>query len=733
VEKERMQAGLGAREEMYRRYLNIERLILGGEVEPHWMADGDAFWYAEGAPDETVIYKVDPEAKTKTPLFDTSQLRRALADALGHKPPYEGLPFQDFEFVEDESAIVFAVEGRKFRCRLEDYAIEALPTPTEEEKVRTTPRRVRKGKYAGAPDVMEVRSPDGSWFAGGEDHNVYLRSTYDGRKQPLTDDGVEEYGWDLEGAQWSPDSRKLAVLKLDNRGVLKMPIVHWLKPTEEVEWVYYTKAGGPMTQTELHIIDALSRRAVRVETGEELDQIIHPVGWRFDGSEFLFYRIDRAWKRLDLMAADPRTGAARVVVTEAQDTFVLGLEFSRVELLTLLKDNGRFIWRSERDGWAHFYLYDLQGDLIHRLTEGEFPVERVLAVDEEAGWVYFTAHAEKRPYDTHLYCVNLEGNGFARLTEGIGQHEVQFSPSKKFFLDTHSSIDRPPVVELRRADGELLDTLSEADITALEGLKWHPPEEFVVKAADGETDLYGVMIKPYDFDSEKKYPVLDYIYNGPQTTWVPRTFRPSTWPRLGEHALALAQLGFILFVVDGRGTIQRGKAFQDVAYGNFGRNEIPDHVAALKQLAEDRPYMDLERVGIFGRSWGGYMTVRAMVTASDVYHVGIANNPVVDLYDHMASAIEPYMGLRQNDPEGYEYASSRRLAGNLTGKLLLVHGTSDVNATFSATMKMVEALTRAGKPYDLMVVPDQDHHFDGASERYWRDSLCRYFEEHLKP
>jgi dipeptidyl aminopeptidase/acylaminoacyl peptidase len=354
-------------------------------------------------------------------------------------------------------------------------------------------------------------------------------------------------------------------------------------------------------------------------------------------------------------------------------------------------------------------------------------------VDEKLGWVYFTAHGDQqRPYDTHLYRVNLDGKKFTRLTEGTGQHRIiQFAPSREFFLDTHSSIERPPAVDLRRADGTLLQTLSRANIDALkEELKWNPPEEFVVKAADGKTDLYGNLYKPYDFDPNKKYPVIEVNYA--RGTVVSHNFiRDSR----GVQAQALAQLGFVTFVVDGRGTPKRGKEFQDVVYGNLGRHEIPDHVATLRQLAEERPYMDLSRVGIYGYSAGGYFTTRAMLLAPDVYHVGIAGAPPVDAYG-WAHLNERLMGLPEKNKQGYEYASNLRLAGNLKGKLLIIHPTSDVNIPFSQTMKMVEALIRAGKPYDLLVFPEQNHspaQWSETTRRYMQDAIRRYFQEYLKP
>ena len=722
------------REAMYRRYLEFASYVKGGSIEPHWMADGSSFWYAEGGPANTVIWKVDPKVNTKTPLFDTARLRQALTPFLGHEPPYQGLPFDKFTFVDGEKAVKFSLEGQEFILQLDTYTITLAPALSEEEKKRLVPRVVRKSFPRTASDVVEVLSPDGRWFAGLKEHNLWLRSTYDDRTVQLTTDGVKDYEWDRWGslypwAQWSPDSFKLAVKKVDYRKVPKIPVVHWLKPREEVEWVRHSRAGEPIHQSELYIVDVYSKRKVRVDTGEEPDQYIYFLEWRPDGSEFFFLRTDRLWKTLDLMAADPITGSTRVVVTETQKTF---LRPSR-RRLTLLEDGERFIWMSERDGWDHLYLYTIGANLVRRLTEGAFPVMRVEAVDLKAGYVYFTAHGEpQRPYDTHLYRVSLAGKVFTRLTEAKGQHDIEFSPSKGFFLDTHSSVVRPPVAELRSADGTLLQTLSTGNIDALkEELKWKPPEEFVVKAVDGKTDLYGVLYKPYDFDPNKKYRVIEHIYAGPQTTWVPRTFTIEQGT-IKKMAQPLAQLGFIVFIVDGRGTPERGKEFQDVVYGNFGRHEIPDHVATLRQLAEERSYMDLSRVGIFGGSWGGYFTLRALLLAPDVYHVGIASAPAVELSDRRRN-IERQMGPPQNNKEAYDYASNVRLAGSLKGKLLLICNTLDVNATFSETMKMVEALIRAGKPYDLIVLPEQNHWPSGASRTYWREAIRRYFQEHLKP
>ncbi|HYN81776.1 MAG TPA: DPP IV N-terminal domain-containing protein [Gemmatimonadaceae bacterium] len=725
------------REAMYHRYLEFPSHVKGGSITPHWMEDGSSFWYAEGLPANTLIWKVDPGANTRTPLFDTARLRQSLTPLIGREPPYQGLPFAEFTFLDGEKAVKFTVENKEFILHLDTYKIIRAPTLSGEQKIQLVPQ------------AAEVPSPDGHWFAGIKDYNLWLRSTDNGRRVQLTSDGVKDYEWMVRGrsaAHWSPDGSKLAVTKVDYRKVPKIPIVHYLNPAEEVEWITWPRmAGKPKEQLELFIIDIASKRKVRVDAGGDPGQNISLLAWSSNSSELLFLRNppyardDLGVLKMELMAANAATGSTRIVLTH-DEAFVL----RQTPFTTLLEDGAGFIWLSQRSGWKHLYLYDMNGTLIRQLTKGEFPVVRVVSVDQKAGWIYFVAHGDRqRPYDTHLYRVNMEGQGFTRLTEAPGQHDlqifgrflhrVQFAPSKQFFLDTHSTTARPPAVELRRADGALLQTLSKANIDGLKDLKWSPPEEFVVKAADGSTDLYGVLYKPYDFDPNKKYPVIEHIYGG--LSIVPRTFADiSEREGGGVWSQAMAQLGFITLIVDGRGPFiggARGREFESVTYGTWGRYEIPDHVATLKQLAEKRPYMDLTRVGIQGNSLGGYYAIRAMLQAPDVYHVGIGVAPITDLYEHPNHG---QLGPPETNKEAYAYASNLLLAGNLRGKLLLMHGTSDVEVPFSHTMRMVDALNRAGKRYDLIVLPKWGHWVPGNMlEDYRLEAYRSYFQEHLKP
>ncbi|MBE3123794.1 MAG: DPP IV N-terminal domain-containing protein [Planctomycetes bacterium] len=733
---ERPKVAPPGREDIYRRAWQISSLIKGGVITPRWMADGNSFWYAEGAPDHTVIYRFDPTSRAKTPLFDAARLRGALVPVLGHELPYRGLPFDTFAFLDQERSVKFAVDGDEYVMSMATYAISKVTPPSRQERARSEPRVVRVDPVG--PITSEILSPDGRWLLGEKDSNLYVRSTYDGREVPLTTDGVEYYDWRIghignnrtSSAKWSRDSSQVGVLKRDDREVWKLPIMNQLKQNDEVFFHPWTKAGGRQGLTELYVIDIRSGTKVKAQIPDDHDRYIIMIGWLPDGSELLFNLMNRDFKKLQILAMNPVTGAVRTVVEETQPTFIKGLNrFPAWDrgLFTLIDGGKQFIFISERDGWDHLYLYTIDGTLVRRLTTGEFPVLQVQAVDMKGRWVYFTAHAEPQLYDTHIYRVGLDGKGFARLTEGEGLHAAVFSPSMAYFVDSHSSFTQPPTVDVRTTDGKQALTLAKADVSDLTALGFKPPEEFIIKAADGKTDLYGVIYKPHDFDPAKKYPVVENIYAGPLVPWVTRGY----FRGRAAYSQSLAELGFVVVLLDGRGSTDRGKAFQDVVYGNFGKHEIPEHAAGLRQLGATRPYMDMSRVGVVGGSCGGYFTIRALLTAPDVYHVGVAYAPVVTLEDNFGPTIEPYMNLPQNNRAGYEYGSLLPLAGNLKGQLLIIHGTWDLDANFSGTMKMSEAFIRAGTFFDLIVMPGIQHGPHGLSMQYWYDAEAKYLVEHL--
>lgn len=700
-------------------------LVKGGSVHPGWLPDG-GFWYARSVDGVREVIEASPEGHK--PFFKVAQLRAALEVAYGKPLEDKGVPFSSFELAGGKAQ--FRFEGKQWSLDLGTYTVTELEREPASARKHHRAARLRDGFAAGSPAVMESASPDGSWFLGDDEENLFLRAAGSEEREPLTRDGDEDHPWTCQGAQWTSDGERIVVLRRNHVDVGRLPVVDWVsEPFGQVEFHPYTKAGGVMSRTELHVLDRESGEVLQLAGTGEDDCYVDPLGFDDDEEELWWLRMDRRYRELKVQASNLATGVTRTVLTETSETFIGALHYQvdKANYLTRLGED-RFLWISERDGWRHLYNYDGEGQLLGQLTRGDWEVERVVDVHPDAGWVYFLGHAEPNPYETHLYRVKLDGSGFARLSEGAGEHAPRFAPDHTSFVDVWSSPTSPPRSEYRLADGTLLSVLEEADVGALPGAGWRAPRPFVTKAADGATDLHGLLYVPYDFDPRRRYPVIDYIYNGPFTKWVPRTFLDGR----SLQAQALAQLGFVVLIVDGRGTIGRGKAFQDVVYRNWGRNEIPDHAATLKQLARGRPWMDTTRVGMTGGSWGGYMTLRAILSHPDVYHVAVAIAAVADLYDHASVPIEGYMGLPEDDPQGYEYASCLRLADQLEGKLLIIHGTADVNATWSASMKMAHALVQAGKLHDFCVLPNADHWAMGKHGSYLQQLQQEYFIEHLR-
>ena len=738
------------REAAYQRHLDFGSLIEGGSITPNWMPDGNSFWYAEGGPQNTVIHRVDPGTGSVDELFDTPRLRAVLTEALGHEPAGLGVPFRQLSFAGD-SSVQFTVAGQTFVLNLDTYAVERRRAPSSlslvsylvSETERATPKTFVREVFQGlGPRPYPERlSPDGQWFVGLDNHNLMLRATVDGRVVPLTDDGNEFEQWDVETTlwnPWSPDAQRLVVARIDSRGMPRIPTIKWLKPLEEAEFIPTMLAGGELYDTRLHILDLHTRTPMPVEQDTTADYYYRVLTWLPDGSEVVFARYNRVMNRVDVQAADAATGAVRTLATETSETFVTHHHDTVWGARTgfwLLPDASGFILVSERDGWRHLYLYDLDGNVVRRLTEGDFPVESVVSVDQENGWVYFTAQTDpERPYDLHLNRVTLDGTDWSQLTEGKGRHTVAMAPSHGYFVDTYSSVDTPPRTVLRRADGELVRTLGEADIGRLREAGWTPPREVVVKAADGQTDLWVTMYLPHDFDPARSYPVVEYIYGGPQTTTRPMDFGGdpfglgSDFSRMANFNRALANMGFVVVILDARGTPGRSKAFHDVIVKNWGKPVVADHAAAIRQLIDRFDFLDGDRVGIMGASWGGYYSTRAILEEPDLYKVSISEVPGYDMYAfHL---YEPYLGMPQQNRDHYEAGNVFRMAPNLKGKLLLIGGINDT-ATQADLFQMSETLVRAGIQHDMMVYANTGHGALGQTGEYNFELKKDYFVKHL--
>lgn len=548
--------------------------------------------------------------------------------------------------------------------------------------------------------------------------------------------GAQNYEWNLPPLAWSRDHRLFVATRVDSRDVHRVPIVDYSSAVERVTMAPYPKTGTPLPVTELYIVDPSSSvsRPVQLDTR---DAYIWFLGWRHTVSEAIVMRLSRTGKKLDLFAVNGATGAARVLVSdERPSTFVGALDFITGDWpsqVTPLPDESGFLWLSERDGWRHVYYYGYDGALKKKVTSGAFPVQRVVNIDSARKQIYVLASGDSlNPYDRHVYRVGLDGKGFTALTKAPGQHDPAFSSSNNFFIDSYSSLTQPQTVELRRADGTLIKTLGQTPAAALGEGGYSPPVPFRVKAADGTTDLYGVLYRPVDFDSTKKYPIVDYIYGGPwvavhQTTYMPTGVTAA----MQRIAASLAQTGLVVAMLDARGTPGRSKSFQDANYGHIGTMEIADHVAALRALGRTRPYMDTTRAGIAGHSWGGYFAINGMLTAPEFFKVGYAGAPG-DLTE-AASINEPNMGMPSENSAGYQAGSNAAHASQLRGKLKIMHGTSDVNSSLSSTMRMIQALIDANKKFDLLVMPGQPHQPQGPAGRYYREDLRRFMAINLIP
>ncbi len=743
-------AGPSAQDEaVYRRYLDFDQLVRGGRVTPNWLPDGSTFWYAQGDPNNRQIVKLDPATNAETPLFDVQRLRSVLREALGHDPIGAGVPFDQFQLLGPRTAS-FAMEGSTYHLDLDSYTLQRQLPPTafsialvRSEAERTAVGMFMREKFMGLGPVPspEAMSPDGRWIAGIDGNNIVMRATVDGQRVAFTDDGTPKAFWDVEAAlwsPWSPDGQHLAVFKQYTEGMARIPSIHWLKPLEQVQEVITIPAGGVLNRSELYLVDIFSHRPLLVDLGDTTDKYLRVLTWLPDGSELILARYNRVMSRVDILAVNALTRAVRTVMTEQSKTFLTnqheaiwgGGSSSAGTGFTLLPDGSGFIWNSERSGWDHLYYYDMKGKLVRQLTSGNWRAKDVLRVDQAGGWVYFTGHGDQaRPYDTHLYRVGLDGKGFAQLTEGQGQHAVNISPSAKYFTDIYSKVDVPSKTVLRKADGTLIRTLGEADISALKAVGWVAPKEYVVKAADGTTDLWVTMYFPYNFDANKKYPVVEYLYAGPQTTMRPMDFGDgAAFYRGANFNRALANLGFIVLTLDARGTPERSKAFHDVVYMNWGQFEIADHAGAIRQLGQQLKFLDMDRVGLFGGSWGGHFAFRGMTQAPDLYKVGISQVPGFD--PRRFTLYEVYLGMPQDHKAAYDAADVFPLASKLEGDLLLVGGTNDTG-TETDLFKMSETLIRLGKQHQTMSYPNTGHGAMGKSGEYDMELKKRYFVDHL--
>jgi dipeptidyl aminopeptidase/acylaminoacyl peptidase len=731
---------------------HTQRLVSGDQVQPQFIRGSDRFWYRNKTAAGAEFVLVDPVANRRAPLFDHARLAAAMTLAADTAFDAAALPFTTFTFGDDgenERVIEFNAVRKRFACDLGRYACTIGDT---------LPNTARF-----------VRSPDKRLEAFIHQRNVWVRNAVTkGDSVQLTTDGVEHNGYGLTeprptqlrsggpdnrtpNLRWSPDSKRLAVLRQDERHVAHM---HYISYTPQrprhFSQPYALPGDTAVPHPRVHLIDVASKANVVADLPVRPNLLsiggsVRDSAWTADGGTVHLSWLMRGSKAAYLAAVDAATGEARIIARDTGKTYVEIANPQDPASFYVTKDRAHAFWWSERDGWGHLYRFDgrgvdslapVAGSTLRRtpepqlqLTSGDWQVGQISHVDEAAKQVYFTARGRDGfLYYPKLYRVNFDGTGLTLLTPEDGFHTITFSPSGKYVVDQYSRIEAAPTTVLREArTGRVIRTLEEADVSRLAEAGWTPAQVVTVKARDGVTDLYGVLYLPPGLDSTKRYPIISHIYPGPQVGSV------GSWQfKGGSEPHALAQLGFIVLQLDHLGTPLRSKAFHDNYYGFFGDNGLPDHITAIQQLAARHAFIDLGRVGIFGHSGGGFASTDAMLRFPDFFHVAVSGAGNHDNRSYNIYWAEKYQGLMLRDSlrrtDNFANSANQLMAKNLKGKLLLMHGDMDDNVHPAMTVQVVDELIKANKSFDLVWAPNRAH---SLNEPYFIRRRWDYFVQHL--
>ena len=757
-------------------------MLFSTTVDPHWFQQGNNFWYQYKTSEGTFWYVVNPTARTKNLLFDREEMAAQLTEIV--QDPFEArqLPIRKLKAKEDGRTFTFEVQSTrdakpkkgekkgKGKAKKEvfyfsyDYPTRKLTHLKDKEE---EPKRLAWGSI----------SPDKKTVVYAKDLNLYKMSYEDYLKAKkdekdstiveiqLTTDGQEDFGYGVprnvlntdticNGKRrgvygvWSPDSRHFVMTVSDNRAVKPLWVINVMaQPRPTLETYKYQMPGekeAPIVHT--YLFDMQNNTRKEIKTAAYKDQTISlqykPMEqkqrdmeervsvWLGDNNRFFLTRSSRDLYRIDVCSYTIGEDSIVPVIKERMNTY------QETRPLKTLSGGKELIQWSERDGWAHLYLYDDKGNLKNRITKGPWHVEEILKVDEKARVIYFTANGrnkDENPYYEHLYRVNADGTGLKQITKGDFFHQTEVDDDARFVVDNYSRINTIPTAVLLDNNGNKVMDLQESDFSQLFANGYKFPELFTVKAADGVTDLYGVMYKPFNFDSTKVYPIVDYVYPGPQ---VEAVYYPFT--RMSPRTDRLAQAGFIVISVGQRGGHpSRSKWYHNWGYGNMRDYPLADHKYAIEQLANRHSFIDIDKVGIHGHSGGGFMSTAAMCQYPDFFKAAVscAGNHDNTIYNRWWS--ETHHGVKEQITEKgdttfvYKIATNPQIAKNLKGHLLLIHGDIDNNVHPGNTMRVVDALIRAGKRFDMLMLPQQRHSFGDMNEYfYWR--LVDYFSEHLK-
>ena len=746
----------------------VDKMLFSTTVDPHWFQQGQAFWYHYKTSDGDAWYVVDPVARSKQPLFDRDWMAARLTEIV--QDPYSArhLPIRDLQAKEDGKTFTFWVESKQGEKKdtlyfSYNYQNKQL-LKTEKDELD------KQLEWASV-------SPDKQTVVFAKDMNLYRMSYADYQKAKrneqdstivevqLTHDGVKDYGFGqpysllntdtlCNGKRrhpgylaWSPDSRRFAIVRTDDRAVKELWVINAMAmPRPTLETYKYQMPGEKESSIDHLLLFDLSDNSYReIATSAFKDQSLNlsrrpreerqrgqkevASVWLGDENRFFVTRSSRDLHRIDVCSYTIGEDSIRPIIQERLNTYI------ELRPLAALKGGKELVHWSERDGWAHLYLYDDQGHLKNRITSGPWHVDGIVKVDEARRVVYFLANGREKgenPYYEHLYRVNLDGSGLQLVSAGDYFHEVRMDDPCQYVVDNYSRVNTIPATDLLDNMGRKVMTLEQSDFSQLLAAGYQFPEPFQVKAADGVTDLYGVMYKPFDFDSTKVYPIIDYVYPGPQVEATVYPFKKMT-----VRTDRLAQAGFIVISVGNRGGHpSRSKWYHNYGYGNLRDYGLADQKAAIEQLAVRHPFIDIHRVGIHGHSGGGFMSTAAILQYPDFFKVAVscAGNHDNTIYNRWWS--ETHHGVREKVTEEgdttfvYSIKSNPELAKRLKGHLLLVHGDIDNNVHPGNTTRVVDALIRANKRFDMLVLPQQRHHFGDMDEYfYWR--LVDYFSRYL--
>ena len=717
-----------------------EHGVYKSQVVPHWFAGGSKFWYRNDLPGgarEFIL--VDAEKGSRGPAFDAGRLAEALSKQAGEEFQARHLPFSEIQISDNGQTVRFATTNHFWQCDLSTY--QCVPTPNAFEGLPTPDPRPQPDEYREQGEFNQ-RSPDGQWTASVKDGNVYLQAATNGQEIQLSRDGAENRAYDL--LEWSPDSQCLIGWRVEPGEIGDVYLIQSSPPDggrAKLQTRKYAQAGDRFPRYELNLFHIADRQQIKPEVDPFEHEWERPrLHWEKDNTHFTYQQEDRGHQRMRLIEVNDQDGTLRNLVDERTKTFIWtahmeGPESLGIRIFTYLKGSDEIIHASERDGWRHLYLVDPRtGGIKNQITKGEWVVRGIHWIDETNRQIWFMAsgmNSGQDPYFLQYYRINFDGTGLVALTDGNGNHSVQFSPDHRYLVDTFSRVDMAPVTDLRRSsDGSLVCHLESADISELKKEGWEAPEVFVANGRDGRTEIWGNIYWPHDRNPRVKYPVIEDIYAGPQDSYTPKTFSGNNRYRwYNEH-------GFVVVKLDGMGTANRSKAFHDACWHDLKDAGFADRILWITAAAKKHPSLDMDRVGLFGTSSGGQSAAGALLFHPDFYKVAVANSGCHDNRLDKASWNEQWMGylapgkLWNKDPDNwYSQSSNIDNAAKLKGNLLLIVGELDSNVPPESTLRLVDALIRAGKNFDMLTVPNADH---GAASWLTQRKTHDFFLRHLR-